>query len=48
MRNRFQVEAFASYGLTVKVETKVVTSQYTNNVNLSLATVVASAIGSIL
>ena len=38
MRNRFQVEAFASYGPTVKVETKVVASQYTNNVNLSLAT----------
>ena len=43
MRNRFQVEAFASYGPTVKVETKVVASQYTNNVNLSMATVVASA-----
>ena len=27
MRNRFQVEAFASYGPTVKVETKVVASQ---------------------
>ena len=40
--------SFASYLPTVKVETKVVTSQYTNNVNLSLATVVASAIGSIL
>ena len=29
MRNQFQVAAFASYGPTVKVETKVVCSQYT-------------------